>query len=318
MLGAPPKSKKSWFCIDMGICISSGFRFLGQDTTKCDVLYLDIESTKRRPRDRINLLTENAPPNFHIITGEQPIGRIGEGLEVQLEDQLQKHPNIKLIIIDVLNRVRPAQKRGVNDYDRDYEDLGALKRFADSHGICILVVHHTRKMKDPDNPFNELAGSTAVLGVLDAAFVISRQKHDDKDATLYITGRDTDQQALKIRFNDNTLRWENLGDAEEVEHNRQINEYKNSKLVKVIKKLLEQNNGEITYSAKELINASQYMGSGILKIHDSPQKVGLDLVKYVKLFEEVDRIKAVKQEKDSKGNMIWSFYNILSDYPYSP
>ena len=315
MLGAPPKSKKSWLCIDIGICVSSGFKFLGYETKKCDVLYLDLESTKRRPRDRINLMTENAPPNFHIITGEQPVGKIGEGLEEQLADQLNKHSNIGLIIIDVLKRIRPVQKRGMSDYDRDYEDLGALKRFADAHGVCILVVHHTRKMKDPDDPFNELAGSAGVLGVLDAAFVISKKKRDDKEATLYVTGRDTDQQALKIQFNSTTLRWENLGDAEEVEHNRLINEYKNSKVVNVVKRLLEQSNGEITYSAKELIDASQYIGSGMFKIYDTSQKVGMDLSKYTKLFEEIDNIKAVKKEKDSKGNIPWIFYNILSDYP---
>ena len=318
MVGAPPKSFKSWFCIDAGICVASGSDFLGFKTMQTAVLYLDLESTKRRPRERIIKITSAAPNNFHIITAEQPVDKIGEGLEEQLADQLAVHPDIGLIIIDVFKCVRPAQKRGVNDYDRDYADLGSLKKFADSNGVCILVVHHTRKMKDPDDPFNELAGSTAVFGALDAALVISKKRREDKEAVLHITGRDMDSKALSVVFDEVTLRWRNIGDSEQVERNRLVNEYSNSKIVNVVKRLLMQSNNEITYSVKELIEASQYMGGGMLKIFDSVQKVGLDLVKYSELFETVDGIKAVKNCKDGKGCMTWTFYNILSDSPYSP
>ena len=310
MLGAPPKSYKSYMCIDMSICVAEGAKFMGFDTKKCDVLYLDLESTRRRPRDRINQITSHAPNNFYIVTAEQAVARIGEGLEQQLEEELEKHPEIGLIIIDVLKKVRPAQKRGVNDYDRDYEDLGTLKRFADSHGICILVVHHTRKMKDPSDPFNELAGSTAVLGTLDAAFVISKQNRDDKEAKLYVTGRDTEPQTLAVRFNQNLFKWENLGDFEAVERNKLIEEYNSSRIVQVVKRLLAQSNGEFTHSAQDLIKASQYIGDGSLKIYDSEQKVGKDLLKYIKCFDEVDGITVIKNGGTSHKNRGWTFKEI--------
>lgn len=320
MLGAPSKYYKSYMCIDMAICIAEGVKFLGFNTKKSGVLYMDLESTKRRPQTRLKQILNGAecPDNLHIVTSEQKVDKIGAGLEVQLESQISEFPDIEFVIIDVLKKVRPEQKRGQGDYDRDYEDLGALKEFADNHNICILVIHHTRKMKDPDDPFNELAGSSGVMGVLDAALVISKQKREDKEAKLYITGRDMPEQVLAIQFNKNIFKWENLGDSDTVEHNRLINEYKNSKVVNVVKKLLAQSNGEIIYSAKELIEASQYIGGGILKIYDTPQKVGVDLTNYVELFKEVDGIEVIKDGKNSKGNIIWKFYNTLSDYPYSP
>ena len=205
----------------------------------------------------------------------------------------------------MLKKVRPTQKRGQNDYDRDYEDLGRLKEFADSRNICILVIHHTRKMKDPDDPFNELAGSSGVMGVLDAALVISKKRREDKDAKLYITGRDMPEQVLAIEFNKSIFRWENLGDSDAVEHNRQINKYRNSKAVQIVKKLLEQSNGELTASVDEIIQASNWISGGALKIYDDPSVIGRELSGYSGLFKEVDGIDVTQKRSGNKRVYIY-------------
>lgn len=309
MLGAPSKYYKSYMCIDMGLCIAEGVKFLGFDTKKSGVLYMDLESTKRRPKTRLEQILNGAecPDNLHIVTAEQKVGKIGEGLEQQIEWQLQEFQDIGFVIIDVLKKIRPIQKRGQNDYDRDYEDLGRLKEFADSRNICILVIHHTRKMKDPDDPFNELAGSSGVMGVLDAALVISKKRREDKEAKLYITGRDMPEQVLAIEFNKSIFRWENLGDSDAVEHNRQINKYRNSKAVQIVKKLLDQGDGELTASVDDIIQASNWIGSGALKIYDTPQAVGKELAGYVELFHEVDNIIATQNKKDGRGKRSWTY-----------
>lgn len=307
MLGAPSKYYKSYMCIDMAICITEGMKFLGFDTKKSGVLYMDLESTKRRPKTRLEQVLDGAecPDNLHIVTAEQKVGKIGEGLEQQIEWQLQEYPDIGFVIIDVLKKVRPIQKRGQNDYDRDYEDLGKLKEFADSRNICILVIHHTRKMKDPDDPFNELSGSTGVMGVLDAALVISKKRREDKDAKLYITGRDMPEKVLAIEFNKTTFRWENLGDSDAVEHNRQINKYRNSKAVQVVKKLLEQGNGELAASAYDIIQASNWISGGALRIYDEPAVVGKELAGYVELFREVDNIEVSNRRSGKKRECLY-------------
>ena len=41
--------------------------------------------------------------------------------------------------------VRDNTSAKVNAYAQDYKDLSGLKKLADDHGICIFVVHHTRK-----------------------------------------------------------------------------------------------------------------------------------------------------------------------------
>ncbi len=50
--------------------------------------------------------------------------------------------------------VRDNASAKVNAYAQDYKDLSGLKKLADDHGICIFVVHHTRKERDSSNIFN--------------------------------------------------------------------------------------------------------------------------------------------------------------------
>lgn len=39
-------------------------------------------------------------------------------------------------------------------------------------------------MVDPTDPFNNLSGSVGVMGALDCAMVISKDKRNDKEATI--------------------------------------------------------------------------------------------------------------------------------------
>ena len=62
----------------------------------------------------------------------------------------------------------------VNAYAQDYKDLSGLKKLADDHGICIFVVHHTRKERDSSNIFNDMTGSTGILGVADTGMILRK------------------------------------------------------------------------------------------------------------------------------------------------
>lgn len=81
-----------------------------------------------------------------------------------------------------------------------YEDFRALKQIVDKHDVGVMLIHHTRKMKDPSDVFNELSGSTGMLGAQDCAWLISKKDRFDDEATLHITGRDLESRNLKVRF----------------------------------------------------------------------------------------------------------------------
>lgn len=79
--------------------------------------------------------------------------------------------------------------------------MGALKGFADSRGLAVLAVHHTRKLGDAD-VFNTVSGTTGITGSADSTFVLAKQGRSSEYATLSLTGRDVEFQELKLRFND--------------------------------------------------------------------------------------------------------------------
>lgn len=289
MIGAPSKYYKSYMALGLCIAVCNGGKFLDFDSTKHSCLYLDLESTKRRPKNRLKqILKENDyPDNLYVITGTDDVGRIGEGFEAQIEHQLQEHSEIKLIIVDVFQMIRQAAKRNQTGYDRDYDDFKALKQIADKHNIALMLIHHTRKMKDPSDVFNELSGSVGVMGALDCAWVITKDDRYSEDGTLHITGRDMETQKLKIRFNKKSFQWEYIGTAEEVEEQQLVVEYEQSPIVETIKKLVKQGGGHWEGSASDIVEASKYLGS---QIHDDVRKVGSLINKYEGLLWAVDKI----------------------------
>ena len=72
--------------------------------------------------------------------------QLGVGLEEQLKKFVREHPDTKLIIIDTLQKIREAGGEKYS-YANDYEVVGKLKRLADDCGVCLLLVHHTRKQQ---------------------------------------------------------------------------------------------------------------------------------------------------------------------------
>lgn len=284
MIGAPSKYFKSYMALGLCISVCGGKCFLNFNSKKHGCLYLDLESTNRRPKSRLDQILgpgEQKPDNLYIITGADNLGRIGAGFEQQIEYQLTEHPDIKLIIVDVFQMIRQPAKRNQSGYDRDYDDFKVLKQIADSHNIGLMLIHHTRKMKDPADVFNELSGSVGVMGALDCAWVITKDDRFSDEGTLNITGRDMESQKLKIRFNKKTFQWEYVGTAEDIETQRLQFEYEQSPIVEAIKKLVKQNNGRWEGSASDIKKASEYFGN---QIYDDVSQIGKKINKYEALL----------------------------------
>lgn len=134
-------------------------------------------------------------------------GLIGSGLEEQITDFLNDYPNTKLVIIDTLQKVRDSKGSAgkVGMYGNDYDDISSIKRIADEKNIAVILVHHLRKLKDGDDPFNEVSGSIGIIGAADTNYVLKR-KRSNNTATLLVSGRDVEYQELTLQFNN--LVWE--------------------------------------------------------------------------------------------------------------
>lgn len=92
-------------------------------------------------------------------------------------------------------------------YANDYQIMARLKSFADAHGLCLLLVHHTRK-QNADDKFDMISGTSGLLGAADGAFLLQKEKRTGNAATLEVSGRDQQDQKLYLIRNTETLLWD--------------------------------------------------------------------------------------------------------------
>lgn len=264
LLASPPKYGKSWLVLDLCLSVAAGRQFLNHKTVKSGCLYLALEDSERRLKNRMNSILKGAraPEQFDFATSALDIG---EGLMEQLENYVQGHTGTGLIVIDTLQKVRAASSGRESAYSADYREIGILKRFADKHNLCILLVHHLRKMGDDSDPFNRISGTNGIMGSADSIFVMSRAKRNDTRTTLSITGRDIESRDTVIEFDKEDHRWHVLGDSDWLEEERARLEYENSPIVQTIKKLLEQSPGHRwSGTMQELFDAGKHFAGTYL------------------------------------------------------
>ncbi len=239
MISAPPKIGKSWFVLDLGLSIAKGMPFLERSTNRAGVLYLALEDSLNRLQDRMNKILDGAeaPTNFDFAT-EAP--NLDNGFFEALEETLKDKPNIKLVIIDTLQKIRGVPKGRESAYGQDYREMGALKSFMDRHGVSVLFVHHTRKMKDLDDPFNMISGTQGIMGAADTAFTLLKAKREDEGATLHVTGRDVEQISEIVKFNKEIWKWETVGDARVLEEQKKRQAFERNPITVTVVKLIEE------------------------------------------------------------------------------
>ena len=176
ILAGAPKIGKSLLVAQIAHHISTGQDLWGYKTHQGTVLYLALEDDESRLQRRMfRMFGVEGTSSLHFATNSK---MIGSGLDEQLEKFVREHSNTKLIIVDTLQKVREV----VNDsysYSSDYEVIGKLKQFADRYGVCILIVHHTRKQPAGDS-FEMISGTTGLLGCADGALLMQKEKRTDK------------------------------------------------------------------------------------------------------------------------------------------
>ena len=199
-----PKLGKSFFMAQIAYHISTGTPLWNYPTRKGTVLYLALEDDYRRLQERLYRMFGTAENEnlFFSVSASQ----LGNGLDEQLTGFMQEHPDTSLIIIDTLQKVREIGGDNYS-YANDYQIITRLKKFADSYGICLLLVHHTRK-QNADDKFDMISGTNGLLGAADGAFLLAKEKRTSNTATLEVSGRDQQDQKLHLKRNEKTLAWE--------------------------------------------------------------------------------------------------------------
>lgn len=207
ILAGAPKVGKSWLALDMCLSIAKGEKVLGKATSCGHAVYLSLEDSLIRLQNRLYELTDEPSDNLHFAIMAESISN---GLPEQIEYCKKRFDNLKIVVIDTLQKVRNESE---SSYGSDYKELSVLKALSDKLGIAIVLVHHTRKCSDND-PFNMISGSTGLSGCVDGSMVLIERKRGSRKAKLHCVGRDIENQEINVVFENS--RWKVSDDIKNV------------------------------------------------------------------------------------------------------
>ena len=199
-----PKLGKSFLMLQIAYHAATGTPLWEYPARQNTVLYLALEDDHRRLQDRLyRMFGTECTEHLYFATRADPLNG---NLITQMRSFISSHQGTGLIIIDTLQKVRECADDRYS-YASDYDVITKLKDFAEQSGICLLLVHHTRKQQ-ADDKFEMISGTHGLLGAADGAFLLHKEKRTSCEAVLDISGRDQPDQRLHLNRNPETLLWD--------------------------------------------------------------------------------------------------------------
>lgn len=192
VLAASPKSSKSFMALDFALGVATGG--ISMSRLQCrqgDVLYIGLEDSERRLKDRLGLLSAYSNPDlsrieFQSIDSGWVGGAIGRGW---IEEWAGGVDDPRLVVIDTFRKAEPGLDESRNQYLEEQEVMLNYKRLADRFNMTILLVHHNTKAADDGDWLNKFSGSKGITGGADTLLYIDH-KRGERNGFLRIDGRD--------------------------------------------------------------------------------------------------------------------------------
>ena len=287
ILSAKPKCGKSWLALGMCIAVANGEDFLGYKTRKCRTLYLDLESGLKVRKRRLKkaIVGHEIPTNFDYVGTSRTLDT---GLLDQIENYLKDHPDTGLVVIDVFEKIRTAPLSvKETDYRHAYRDLDPLNQLTEKYHISIVVVAHNRKAIDPEDPYANILGSTGLQAAVSQMIVLQKRRSEEI-IQLFCQGRPMDGE-IELGTKLDAGQWSrvDVGNREDMEKARMLDEYMSSPIRAGVQKIMQQNSlwkGRCS----GIIDAAVQLG---IPIDDSAKAVGGFLHRHQARLMMVDGIK---------------------------
>jgi len=217
VLAGRAKIGKTFFALNLSMAKSDGSDAYGAFQVGAGrVLYIALEGTNKNLKHRLaEMLGTGVPPENVHIEREWPQG--AKGIKA-LEEWMDRYPDTELIVIDTLKGFREKRSSGKSVYDLDYEDLKPISDFCERYGVNAICLHHSNK-GTWDDPFDAISGSMGLRGAVDSEAILIDDSHGN--IILNARGRDLEQIEKVFTFDSETLTWNFVGDAQDVQKNRE-------------------------------------------------------------------------------------------------
>lgn len=213
VLAGRQKLGKTWLAIDWAVAVATGGIAMGSiNVEQGDVLYIDCENGQRRIQRRIKSLfhDDRRRPDLSRLQWVTTAPMLDKGLIEALDEWVSSVSAPRLVVIDVLQRIKPAGSANRNAYENDYSTWAPLQAWATENGIAVVGLHHTKK-GGADDPLEALSGSNGLSACADTTLLLDR---DSKGISLYVRGRDVEERESAMLFSEGS--WSVAGDASKV------------------------------------------------------------------------------------------------------
>lgn len=217
ILAGRPKLGKSWLALQVAAAVGAGQAVLDQPAARGGVLYLALEDTPGRLKERA--LTQQIPATAQITfhTAWAPLTQ--QGLVDLL---LAAGQGYRLIVVDTLSRSM-GRADPMDAVDMTLL-LSSLQRLAARHDLALLLIdHHRKPAAGAGDAIDDILGSTAKAGVVDAAWGLYKQR-GEAQAVLKVTGRDLAERELALAWDEARCLWTVQGEAQAVERTQRQQE----------------------------------------------------------------------------------------------
>jgi hypothetical protein len=209
-LAGRPKIGKSWLALQLVQAVATGGNFLQRQVERGRCLYLALEDPPRRLAERMRA---QGWTDYEAQADFATVGSLRAGGGEVLAGVIRER-GYKLVVIDTLSRALSGDQ---NDAQAMTAALIPLQEAAHSAGCCVLLIDHHNKLgaattgAEDDgseaDPIVNLAGTIAKGGIADVIFGMYRTK-GKRGAVLAVTGRDVEEQSLRIVQDATTRVWQ--------------------------------------------------------------------------------------------------------------
>lgn len=205
-IASPTGIGKTNAAIHMSLCIVNEEPYLGIQTKKGKVLYIDEENSVNTMRRKVWEIQKGN----HFISCEDIYLASFQGINIntlegseKLKILIERH-NPQIIILDPFIRTFAGIE---NDSDQVKQYFEALKPYLDS--ISFIILHHVRKEGNGTITMNSLRGSSDISGFADVVMVLDRLKSEGNIRTLKVVKHrhiDMEQiEPINMKFETETL-----------------------------------------------------------------------------------------------------------------
>ncbi|MBM3668140.1 MAG: hypothetical protein FJW90_11850 [Actinobacteria bacterium] len=178
IVGAPPKSLKSWLALDMAVAVAAGVPCLGTFpvSTPGPVLLYAAEETLPAVRARLESLARH----YQLDLAQIPVWVItADALRLDRADDQRKleatvlHYQPRLLVLDPLIRLHTLDENASGPMAAL---LGFFRLLQRKTGTAIALVHHTRKNPAAGGAGYSLRGSSDLYAWLDCFLHLERRR----------------------------------------------------------------------------------------------------------------------------------------------